>query len=128
MTGDTHPAVAAVCRAMAASRARMALLEGDHLDLDTTIGLLHDYASSASLIEDLPLPPDDQGLRSIGATGTMLMRLSETLSTLVARERATSAAAARQLTARHKSDRNVLASLLGLSILFNVLLAFVALR
>lgn len=56
------------------------------------------------------------------------MRLSETLSTLVARERASSAAAARQLAARHKSDRNVLASLLGLSILLNALLAFVALR
>ena len=106
----------------------MALTERDDLDVDTVIGLLHNYGSTASLISDLPLPADDQGLRSIGATGAVLMQLSETLSRLIARERARAADATAQLAARQRSDRNVLASLLGLSVLLNAMLAFVALR
>lgn len=106
----------------------MALVEGDDLDVDTVIGLLHDYGSSAGLIADFTLPADDQGLRSIGATGAALMHLSETLSTLINRERGAAAGAASQLAARQRSDRNVLASLLGLSVLLNAMLAFVAVR
>jgi len=128
MSGHTHSGVDAICRVINSSRERMALTEGDDLDVDTVICLLHDYGSTASLIADLPLPADDQGLRSIGATGTVLMQLSETLSSLIARERTRDADAATQLAARQRSNHNVLASLLGLSVLLNAMLAFVALR
>ena len=106
----------------------MALTDGDDLDVDTVTGLLHEYGSTASLISDLRLPADDQGLRSIAATGAVIMQLSETLSSLVARERAGAADARTQLAVRQRSNRNVLASLLGLSMLLNAMLAFVALR
>jgi hypothetical protein len=128
MSGQTHPGVDAICREINSTRERMALTEGDDLDVDAAICLLHDYGSTASLIADLPLPADDQGLRSIGATGAVLMQLSETLASLLDRERARAADTAAQLAARQRSNRNVLASLLGLSVLLNAMLAFVALR
>ena len=128
MSSHTDPGVDAICREINSSRERMALTEGGDLDVDTVICLLHDYGSTASLIADLPLPADDQGLRSIGATGAVLMQLSETLSSLIARERARAADASAQIAARQGSNRNVLASLLGLSVLLNAMLAFLALR
>ena len=127
MSAQTHPGVDAICREINSTRERMALTEGDDLDVDAVICLLHDYGSTASLIADLPLPADDQGLRSIGATGAVLMQLSETLASLIDREHARAADTAAQLAARQRNNRNVLASLLGLSVLLNAMMAFVAL-
>jgi hypothetical protein len=116
--------VAAIDTQLTATIDRFSAIKERNLTVDGRLQLLFGCASSLSLITDLPLGGDAQGYRTVGRAGNALMQISESLVRLLEDERS----AARQLLARQRSDHNVLASLLGLSVLLNAMLAFVALR
>ena len=124
MNAIPNAGVAAIDAQLTATIDRFSRIEERNLTVDDGLQFLFGCASSLSLITDLPLGEDAQGYRTVGRTGNALMQISETLVRLLKDERS----AARQVLARQRSDRNVLVSLLGLSVLLNAMLAFVALR
>ena len=125
MTKTLDPRVAAFGREVEALCARTGDA-GSAYDVDATLRLLHDFASTFSLLEDLATLPESENLppSTVGRWAAEMMVLTEGVSAAVARERA----AARQAASRRASDHRVVASLLGLSVLFNLLLLAVALR
>lgn len=116
--------VAAIDAQLTATIDRFSAIEDRNLTVDDGLQFLFGCASSLSLVTDLPLGEDAQGYRTVGRTGNALRRITETLVRLLDDERGV----ARQALARQRSDRNVLASLLALSLLLNAMVAFVALR
>jgi len=99
---------------------------GARHDVDATVRLLHDFASTFSLLEDLATLPESENLppSTVGRWAAEMMVLAEGVSAAIGRERA----AARRAASRSASDNRVVMSLLGLSVLFNLLLLAVALR
>lgn len=125
MTETLDPRVAAFGREVETLRARTGDT-GAALAVGATLRLLHDFASTLSLLDDLTMLPDSGNLppSTVGRWAVEMMVLTEGVSAAVARERA----AARQAASRRASDNRVVESLLGLSVLFNLLLLVVTLR
>lgn len=125
MTETLDPRVAAFGREVEALCARTGEA-GTADDVDTTLRLLYDFASTFSLLEDLATLPECENLppSTVGRWAAEMTVLTEGVAAALARERAD----ARHAASRRASDGRVVASLLGLSVLFNLLLLAVALR
>lgn len=116
--------IEALLREIDANRARTAALPDTELDVDTLLRTQFDYLSTVSLIEDAEPLRGDPGLRIVVRVATALMITTEMLTAAVDRERRRH----QQNAAKQTSNRRVIASLLGLSILINALLVALVLR
>ncbi|RSV13456.1 hypothetical protein CA236_17765 [Sphingomonas sp. ABOLG] len=116
--------IEALLREIDANRARTAALPDTQLDVDTLLRTQFDYLSTVSLIEDAEPLRGDPGLRIVVRVATALMITTEMLTAAVDRERRNHGA---DLT-RRASDRRVILSLLGLSVLINALLVALVLH
>lgn len=116
--------IEALLREIDANRARTAALPDTQLDVDTLLRTQFDYLSTVSLIEDAEPLRGDPGLRIVVRVATALMITTEMLTAAVDRERRSHGA---DLT-RRASDRRVILSLLGLSVLINALLVALVLQ